>query len=286
MVKLLLLCIFSIFVFAKPIVSVSIPPQAFFVEKIAKDSVEINVLIPQNSDEHNVEFKPQVLKKLEESKIYFLADLELEKILEEKFKNTLKNIKIVNINQNIELFEDEDHEEEHHNHHEHHEHHEHGKDPHVWLDPILVKIQAENISKALSEVFPQNKAFYEENLKVFLKELDELDEKIKAKLQNIKKNEFIVYHPSWAYLAKRYNLIQIPVQIDGKEPKAKDLQNLILLAKEKDIRIVFIQPGFPESAIKTLAKELNAKIISINHLARNWDEELLKSVDALNLALQ
>ncbi|MCR6574020.1 metal ABC transporter solute-binding protein, Zn/Mn family [Campylobacter insulaenigrae] len=286
MVKLLLLCIFSIFVFAKPIVSVSIPPQAFFVEKIAKDSVEINVLIPQNSDEHNVEFKPQVLKKLEESKIYFLADLELEKILEEKFKNTLKNVKIVNINQNIELFEDEDHEEEHHNHHEHHEHHEHGKDPHVWLDPILVKIQAENISKALSEVFPQNKAFYEENLKVFLKELDELDEKIKAKLQNIKKNEFIVYHPSWAYLAKRYNLIQIPVQIDGKEAKAKDLQNLILLAKEKDIRIVFIQPGFPESAIKTLAKELNAKIISINHLARNWDEELLKSVDALNLALQ
>ncbi|MCR6586234.1 metal ABC transporter solute-binding protein, Zn/Mn family [Campylobacter insulaenigrae] len=283
MVKLLLLCIFSIFVFAKPIVSVSIPPQAFFVEKIAKDSVEINVLIPQNSDEHNVEFKPQVLKKLEESKIYFLADLELEKILEEKFKNTLKNVKIVNINQNIELFEDEDHEEEHHN---HHEHHEHGKDPHVWLDPILVKIQAENISKALSEVFPQNKAFYEENLKVFLKELDELDEKIKAKLQNIKKNEFIVYHPSWAYLAKRYNLIQIPVQIDGKEPKAKDLQNLILLAKEKDIRIVFIQPGFPESAIKTLAKELNAKIISINHLARNWDKELLKSVDALNLALQ
>ncbi|MCR6587394.1 metal ABC transporter solute-binding protein, Zn/Mn family [Campylobacter insulaenigrae] len=283
MVKLLLLCIFSIFVFAKPIVSVSIPPQAFFVEKIAKDSVEINVLIPQNSDEHNVEFKPQVLKKLEESKIYFLADLELEKILEEKFKNTLKNVKIVNINQNIELFEDEDHEEEHHN---HHEHHEHGKDPHVWLDPILVKIQAENISKALSEVFPQNKAFYEENLKVFLKELDELDEKIKAKLQSIKKNEFIVYHPSWAYLAKRYNLIQIPVQIDGKEPKAKDLQNLILLVKEKDIRIVFIQPGFPESAIKTLAKELNAKIISINHLARNWDEELLKSVDALNLALQ
>ncbi|MCR6593824.1 metal ABC transporter solute-binding protein, Zn/Mn family [Campylobacter insulaenigrae] len=283
MVKLLLLCIFSIFVFAKPIVSVSIPPQAFFVEKIAKDSVEINVLIPQNSDEHNVEFKPQVLKKLEESKIYFLADLELEKILEEKFKNTLKNVKIVNINQNIELFEDEYHEEEHHN---HHKHHEHGKDPHVWLDPILVKIQAENISKALSEVFPQNKAFYEENLKVFLKELDELDEKIKAKLQNIKKNEFIVYHPSWAYLAKRYNLIQIPVQIDGKEPKAKDLQNLILLAKEKDIRIVFIQPGFPESAIKTLAKELNAKIISINHLARNWDEELLKSVDALNLALQ
>ncbi|MCR6570589.1 metal ABC transporter solute-binding protein, Zn/Mn family [Campylobacter insulaenigrae] len=283
MVKLLLLCIFSIFVFAKPIVSVSIPPQAFFVEKIAKDSVEINVLIPQNSDEHNVEFKPQVLKKLEESKIYFLADLELEKILEEKFKNTLKNVKIVNINQNIELFEDEDHEEEH---HDHHEHHEHGKDPHAWLDPILVKIQAENISKALSEVFPQNKAFYEENLKVFLKELDELDEKIKAKLQNIKKNEFIVYHPSWAYLAKRYNLIQIPVQIDGKEPKAKDLQNLILLAKEKDIRIVFIQPGFPESAIKTLAKELNAKIISINHLARNWDKELLKSVDALNLALQ
>ncbi|EGK8165186.1 zinc ABC transporter substrate-binding protein [Campylobacter coli] len=288
MLRILLLSALCVFAFGKPIISVSIPPQAFFVEKIAKDSVEINILIPPNSDEHTMEFKPQALKKLEQSKIYFLADLELEKILGEKFKSVLKNVKIVNINEGIHLLEgghDHEHEHDHDGHHAEEEHAEHN-DPHVWLDPVLVKKLAQNITQALVQSFPKNKEFYEANLTNFLKELDQMDAQIAEKLKNIKRNEFIVYHPSWAYLAKRYNLVQIPVEIDGKEPKSKDLQNLIKLAKEKDIRVIFVQPGFPENSAKVLAKELNVQIVSINHLARNWDEELLKSIQALSLALQ
>ncbi len=288
MLRILLLSALCVFAFGKPIISVSIPPQAFFVEKIAKDSVEINILIPPNSDEHTMEFKPQALKKLEQSKIYFLADLELEKILGEKFKSVLKNVKIVNINEGIHLLEgghDHDHEHDHDGHHAEEEHDEYN-DPHVWLDPVLVKKLAQNITQALVQSFPKNKEFYEANLTNFLKELDQMDAQIAEKLKNIKRNEFIVYHPSWAYLAKRYNLVQIPVEVDGKEPKSKDLQNLIKLAKEKDIRVIFVQPGFPENSAKVLAKELNAQIVSINHLARNWDEELLKSIQALSLALQ
>ncbi|EHU7002793.1 zinc ABC transporter substrate-binding protein [Campylobacter coli] len=289
MLRILLLSVLCVFAFGKPIISVSIPPQAFFVEKIAKDSVEINILIPPNSDEHTMEFKPQALKKLEQSEIYFLADLELEKILEKKFKSVLKNVKIVNINEGIHLLEGgHDHEHEHdHDHDRHHaEEHDEHNDPHVWLDPILVKKLAQNITQALVQSFPNNKEFYEANLANFLKELDQMDAQIAEKLKNIKRNEFIVYHPSWAYLAKRYNLVQIPVEIDGKEPKSKDLQNLIKLAKEKDIRVIFVRPGFPENSAKVLAKELNAQIVSINHLARNWDEELLKSIQALSSALQ
>lgn len=288
MLRILLLSALCVFAFGKPIISASIPPQAFFVEKIAKDSVEINILIPPNSDEHTMEFKPQALKKLEQSKIYFLADLELEKILGEKFKSVLKNVKIVNINEGIHLLEgghDHEHEHDHDGHHAEEEHDGHN-DPHVWLDPVLVKKLAQNITQALVQSFPKNKEFYEANLANFLKELDQMDAQIAEELKNIKRNEFIVYHPSWAYLAKRYNLVQIPVEIDGKEPKSKDLQNLIKLAKEKDIRIIFVQPGFPENSAKVLAKELNAQIVSINHLARNWDEELLKSIQALSLALQ
>ncbi|ECQ5882694.1 TPA: zinc ABC transporter substrate-binding protein [Campylobacter coli] len=288
MLRILLLSALCVFAFGKPIISVSIPPQAFFVEKIAKDSVEINILIPPNSDEHTMEFKPQALKKLEQSKIYFLADLELEKILGEKFKSVLKNVKIVNINEGIHLLEgghDHEHEHDHDGHHAEEEHDGHN-DPHVWLDPVLVKKLAQNITQALVQSFPKNKEFYEANLANFLKELDQMDAQIEEELKNIKRNEFIVYHPSWAYLAKRYNLVQIPVEIDGKEPKSKDLQNLIKLAKEKDIRVIFVQPGFPENSAKVLAKELNAQIVSINHLARNWDEELLKSIQALSLALQ
>ncbi|MCV3356157.1 metal ABC transporter solute-binding protein, Zn/Mn family [Campylobacter sp. RKI_CA19_01122] len=281
MLKILLLLLSCALAFSKPIVSVSIPPQAFFVEKIAKDSVEINILISPNSNEHNVEFKPMMIKNLEKSKIYFLADLELEKILENKFKNTLKNVKIVNINDGISLLENDETDE-----HDHDEH-EHGKnDLHTWLDPILVKIQAQNIYKALSQTFPQNKDFYAKNLENFLKELDDLNSVIKTNLQDIKHREFIVYHPSWNYLAKRYNLIQIPVEIDGKEPKIQDLQKLIKIAKEKNIKVIFVQPGFSENSAKVLSKELNAKIVFIDHLAKDWDKELLKTIQALKMALE
>ncbi|EAJ6151845.1 cation ABC transporter substrate-binding protein [Campylobacter lari] len=281
MLKILLLLLSCALAFSKPIVSVSIPPQAFFVEKIAKDSVEINILISPNSNEHNVEFKPMMIKNLEKSKIYFLADLELEKILENKFKNTLKNVKIVNINDGISLLENDETDE-----HDHDEH-EHGKnDPHTWLDPVLVKIQAQNIYKALSQTFPQNKDFYAKNLENFLKELDDLNSVIKTNLQDIKHREFIVYHPSWNYLAKRYNLIQIPVEIDGKEPKIQDLQKLIKIAKEKNIKVIFVQPGFSENSAKVLSKELNAKIVFIDHLAKDWDKELLKTIQALKMALE
>lgn len=283
MLKMLLLSLLCVFAFSKPIVSVSIPPQAFFVEKIAKDSVEINILIEPNSNEHNVEFKPVAIKNLEKSKIYFLADLELEKILESKFKNTLKNVKIVNINNGISLLENEEHDEHENNIHEH----EHGiNDPHTWLDPVLVKIQAQNIYKALSQNFPQNKDFYAKNLENFLKELDDLNLTIKTNLQNIKNREFIVYHPSWGYFAKRYNLIQIPVEIDGKEPKIQDLQKLIKIAKEKNIKVIFVQSGFSENSAKVLSKELGARIVFINHLAKDWDKELLKSTQALKMALE
>ncbi|AJC91620.1 metal ion ABC transporter, periplasmic metal-binding protein [Campylobacter subantarcticus LMG 24377] len=278
MLKILLLSLLCVFAFSKPIISVSIPPQAFFVEKIAKDSVEINILISPNSNEHNVEFKPTVIKNLEKSKIYFLADLELEEILESKFKNTLKNVKIVNINDGISLLENEEHDE--------HEHEHDTNDPHTWLDPILVKIQAQNIYKALSQTFPQNKDFYAKNLQNFLKELDDLNLTIKTNLQNIKNREFIVYHPSWNYLAKRYNLIQIPVEINGKEPKIQDLQKLIKIVKEKNIKVIFVQPGFSENSTKVLSKELNAKIVFIDHLSKDWDKELLKTIQALKMALE
>ncbi len=103
------------------------------------------------------------------------------------------------------------------------------------------------------------KNLYKENLDKFLAELDSLNLQIASKLEKLKNREFVVYHPSWTYFAKRYNLTQIPVEILGKEPKSKDLQKLITLMKDKNLKVIFVQNGFPENAAKTLAKECDAK---------------------------
>lgn len=264
-----------------PAISVSIAPQAFFVNKITNNSLPVNIILPNNTDEHNFEFKIETMKALEKSEIYFTMGLEFEEVFKDKFQQNFPHIQVVNMQDGITLAHSEDA----------HEHHDKDgahdlNDPHTWLDPVLVKIMASNIAKNLSEKYPQNAKFYAQNLKDFQKELDELNDKITKELSDLKNRKFIVYHPSWAYFAKRYNLEQIPVEINGKEPKAKDLQQLITLAQKEQIKAIFVQPGFPESAAKTLAKECGAKVISINHLSKDWESELLKSVQALRQNLK
>lgn len=273
--KALIIFLFCLsFLNAKPTVSVSIPPQAYFVEQIAKDSVEINILISPNTDEHNFDFKPQDALKLSKSDLFFKANMEFENAMLDKFQELFSNLTVVDTNANVPLLS-----------HTHNHSHSHF-DPHTWLDPNLVKIQAKNILEALSQQYPTNKDFYTANYLNFIEKLEKLNDTIKASLAPLKSKQFIVYHPSWSYFAKAYGLVQLPVEINGKEPKPKELLNLIKTAKKNNIHTIFVQSGFPENAAKTLAKELNANIVQINHLSYDWENELLKTTQSLSNSLK
>jgi len=287
---------FNLILFAKPIISVSIPPQAFFVKKIAGDFAEINVIVPPNTDEHNIDFKPATISKLEKSDIYFTTGLEFEKPMMHKFQSLFKHLEIVDLRKNIKLlgFAEHSHEAHSHKKHEHqndenpsahHEAHSHAhesSDPHIWLDPILVKTQASTIANTLSAKYPQERVKFQTNLEKFNKELDALNVKIAALLKDKAGKKFIVYHPSWGYFAARYNLVQIPVELEGKEPKARDLKALIEMAKKEKIKTIFVQKGFAQNAARALTKELDAQVLEIDHLSADWENELLKSAEILS----
>lgn len=296
--SLFLLFISLAFSFAKPLVSVSIPPQKYFVEKIAANTLDINVIIPAGTDEHNFDFKPATMKKLEKSDIYFTIGLEFERVFADKFQSNFANLQVIDTGKDLRNLKtshthSKDEHDEHHNHAGHDEHahgkderhaHKHSnshethseKDPHIWLDPILVKIQASTIAKALIAKYPQNKALYEANLAQFQAELDALNAEISALFEKSKNKKFIIYHPSLAYFAARYHLVQIPVEIEGKEPKTKDLQRLVSVAKKENIKTIFVQKGFSQNAAKSLAKELKASVVELNHLSDDYSKNLLE----------
>lgn len=309
--SIFLLAISLVCGFAKPLVSVSIPPQKYFVEKIAASTLDINVIIPASTDEHNFDFKPATMKKLEKSDIYFTIGLEFERVFADKFQSNFANLQVIDtgkdlrnlktLHEHSENAHKSSHDENAHTHlsgensqlndknshthnaYEHHAHkhsnsHEtHGEnDPHIWLDPILVKIQASTIAKALIAKYPQNKALYEANLAKFQAELDALNAEISALFEKSKNKKFIIYHPSLAYFAARYHLVQIPVEIEGKEPKTKDLQRLISVAKKENIKTIFVQKGFSQNAAKSLAKELKASVVELNHLSDDYSKNLLE----------
>lgn len=300
--KVLVFLLFGVsFLFAKPIVTASILPTKYFIEQIAADTLDVNVMVTKGADPHTYEPKPMQMKNLEKSVLYFAVGIEFEHAWLDRFKKSYPNLVMVDTSKGVEKIamtphEHHDHEAyEHHAHHkheahehdhhdhdhdhqgcdcEHHHHHHDGLDPHIWLDPILVKTQAKTIADALVKAFPENKDLYIKNLDKFITSLDNLDKFIQEKLKNVKNRSFIVYHPSWGYFAKRYNLKQIPIEVEGKEPKMADLADLINEAKEENIKVIFVAPQFSKKSANLIAKQTDAKVVEIDQLPENWEESI------------
>ena len=163
-----------------------------------------------------------------------------------------------------------------------HHHHHGGLDPHTWTSPNNVKIMAKNIYNALVKVDTQNSAYYQKNYETFLEEITQTDKKIKETLSNIPEgSKFMVFHPSWGYFAKEYELTQLTIEVEGKEPKPKSLRKIIDKARQENIKAVFTQQEFSDKSAKALARELGIKVIKETPLAKEWSDNLLKMAQAI-----
>ena len=262
--------------------TVNILPQKYFVEKIVKDKFTINVMVKPGASPHNFEPKPSQMRSLVASKVYFLIGDATEKNWIEKFKQNAKNTLFVDTTIGFEKIEMAKHEHEEVAQHDHKkdekdEEHDHsGLDPHIWLDPVLVKIQAKNIYEAMIKIDSANSDFYKKNYEEFLKELETLDSNIKTILAPHKDKAFMVFHPSWGYFAKRYELEQISIEIEGKEPKPNELVELIEESKKHDIKIIFVSPQFSQKSAQAISKNIGANVVAIDPLSDNWYENLQK----------
>ena len=94
--------------------------------------------------------------------------------------------------------------------------HHKGYDPHIWMSPLLVKIQAHTIFMTLSSMDKDNRDFYEKNYQIFIKDLDRLDNGLKTALKNLKGKNMLVFHPSFGYFTDAYGLKQVAIESMGK----------------------------------------------------------------------
>ncbi|MDD2785224.1 MAG: zinc ABC transporter substrate-binding protein, partial [Sulfuricurvum sp.] len=227
------------------------------------------------ASQHTYEPKPAQMKELANSDAYFTIGDGFEKAWLPKFHNASPKMLIVDSIKGIEKIAMAEH------HHEgekagaHQDHEEESLDPHVWLDPILVKTQAKNIYDALVTLYPAQTAEFTKNYEAFIVSIDALDASIQKTLSDIKSRKFIVFHPSFGYFAKRYNLEQIAIEVSGKEPKPSELATIIKEAKEENAKVVFVAPQFSQKSAVSIAKQINGKVVPIDPLAYAWSENLL-----------
>lgn len=241
-------------------ITVSILPQKYFVERIGGEFVKVSVMVPPGNSPATYEPKPEQMKALAEADAYVSIGVPFEKAWLEKIQAANPKMKMVDTTQGIERQVTP----------------KGGFDPHIWLSPSLVKIQAQTIYNALVELDPAHKDAYQANLEAFLKDIDALDAEIRAILANTKTKKFIVFHPAWGYFARDYGLEMIPIEVGGQEPSAQELAKLIERAKAENIKVVFVQPEFSQEDAKTIAREIGGEVLAISPLSPDWLNNMKK----------
>ena len=148
-------------------------------------------------------------------------------------------------------------------------------DPHIWTSPLLVRIQAQNITKALQKADPANGDYYQKNFEKFSAEITALDMELRKIFRDGKPGaSFLVFHPSWGYLAAEYGLKQVPFENEDREPSPREMMNLIIFAREKGLKVIFVQPQMSTKTVDAFTKEIGGQAVLIDPLAENWADNL------------
>lgn len=268
------------------IVSVSILPQKYFVERIAGDYLKVNVMIPPGMSPASADLNTEQLKKLYNSSVYFAVGYlpfettHLYPVLKDK-----KEIELIRHSDGIELISgscSHHHEHDGCEHHGHHHHHEGGIDPHIWVSPPHAAKMANDVLSTLIRLYPEQKEAFTKNYAALEKDILKVDEKAKEILSRKNNRIFLIYHPTLSYFAQEYQLEQVALEDDGKEPNPTQLKKIIDDVRHKNIRIIFIQNEFDVNNAQAVSEATGIKIIRINPLSEQWlDEmnELLRVLD-------
>lgn len=292
--------------FAKPLpVFVSILPQQYFVERIGEEHVMVQAMVQPGASPATYEPKPQQMARLSEAALYFSIGVPFEKAWLPRFADANAQLTFVSMDEGIHKLAMRAH----HHHEEHGEHedghkghgdeHEHGHghqtpsmhtqlDPHVWLSPMLAKHMATQVKNALVKADPEHAGIFRKNLRTLKKEIDLLDVEIHTLFANIpeEKRKFMVFHPSWGYFAMNYQLEQLPIEYEGKEPSPRVLAELIEEAKDESIATIFVQPQFTQKSAQAIARHIGAKLIIADPLAKDWANNLRAVAKKFATALQ
>ncbi|MFC1883001.1 metal ABC transporter solute-binding protein, Zn/Mn family [Thermodesulfobacteriota bacterium] len=258
--------IFSTPVFGKVAVFVSIAPQQYFVQQICKELADVQVMVPPGANPATYEPKPRQMAAISKTRIYFSIGVPFENTWLKKIAAINPDMAVIPTDRGIKKLPMAAHHRQ-----EDENQPEHGSlDPHIWLSPPLVMIQARTILEALQEADAAHRFVYENNYRAFILQLSNLDAELRNAFSGRSGQQVMVFHPSWGYFAQAYGLKQVSIEVEGKEPKPAQLRELIEHARENGIKFVFVQPQFSARSAKLIAGEIGGQVVFADPLAEDW----------------
>jgi zinc transport system substrate-binding protein len=268
-------------------VFVSIPPQKYFLQQIARQRADVQVMVQPGASPATYDPKPRQMAAISRTNIYFAIGVPFEKIWLGKIAAANPDMRVVHTDHGIQKIPmAANHTKSEDQRGKDHQDYYGELDPHIWLSPTLVMTQARTILNALAEIDPDHSAIYEANTKDFVSKLAALDADLKNTFAGKQGFQFMVFHPSWGYFARNYGLQQVPVEIEGKDPKPAQLKALIEYAQKKQINVIFVQPQFSSRSAELIAKEIGGQVIFADPLAFDWSANLRAVAQKFKVALK
>ena len=247
-------------------VFVSILPQKQFVERVGGDAVRVEVMVRPGQSPATYEPTPQQMVSLAEADVYFQIGAPFENTWIPKIEQTHPALKVFDTREGIILLPMiradgrapvSDGKSS-------------GLDPHIWTSPRLVRQQAANIRDGLIALRPADRARFEAGYQGYAEALNVLDREITNLLSGKAERRFMVFHPAWGYFADDYELEQMPIEVEGKEPSPKALVEIIERARRHQIRAIFVQKQFSRNAAEQVARAIDGEVVSIDPLAEDF----------------
>ncbi|HKK15667.1 MAG TPA: zinc ABC transporter substrate-binding protein [Gammaproteobacteria bacterium] len=255
-------------------VFVSVLPQKYLVERVGGERVSVSVMVRPGLSPETYEPTPKQMAALEKTRLYFRIAVPFESVWIERLQSINRSMQVVSCCGSIKMREPDIH--------DHGGNHEQRiNDAHVWTSPKNAIVLAGLIRQALVETDPEHADYYSGNYSRLVSELEALHAEIKRELADLPHRYLIVSHPAWGYFAEEYDLMQIPIEQNGSEIRARELARLIQLARRENIKTVFVQKQFNPASARILAREINARIVELDPLAGNYIENLRRVTRAI-----
>lgn len=248
---------------AKTEVFVSILPQQYFVERIGGDQVNVNVMVKPGQSPETFEPSPRLMSLFSKADVYFTIGMPFEQVWIDR---------VASLNQSLSIMQTQPKTKQ-------------ITDPHSWLSPVLVIAQAHRILTELIRLSPENKELFYNNYKELEKELNVLHDNISSAFKTIDKHRFMTFHPAFFYFAELYGLTQIAIEVEGKEPSAKQMAKLLSRYQKQSVSYLLIEKQFNQVIPGTIAKSLNAELLTVDPLAKDYLTNMTDIAEKIKKAL-
>ncbi len=255
-------------------ITVSIAPFEYFVKEIAGDDFSVNIMVPPGANPHIYEPYPDQITRLRKSVAYISNGyLGFEMTWLDRFYEMNKSMIRQSFGDRINPIEST---------HEHEAGRAEGADPHYWVSPKCALSMALSVRDLVCQLNPSETEKYESNCNALMTRISELDKKAETLFADFAGTPFMIYHPNLAYLARDYDLEEVAVEFEGKEPPPSRLKYLIDLARTKKINTIFVQREYDSKNAKAIADEIDAEVVVIDPLSVDWLKATTEIIEGLH----